>query len=113
MRPKNASTSGPKNRVAQLQEQTKSVSRASGSPFSSKTQVPPGEPAQVPVDEPASKRKRVEDVEGVLPKRDKVPARVFVLPPCYINCDLFSVESSLGIHEEEREAILFEDKEVR
>ena len=38
---------------------------------------------------------------------------VFVLPPCYLNSDIFSGESSLGASEEEREAIMSEDKEVR
>ena len=74
LRPKNASTSGPKNRVAQLQEQAKSTARASSSTSSSKTQVLPGEPAQVLAGKPTSKRKQVEDVEGVVPKGDMVPA---------------------------------------
>ena len=36
-----------------------------------------------------------------------------MLPPFYLNRDLFSGESSLGLHKEEMEAILSEDKEVR
>ena len=55
----------------------------------------------------------MEDVEGVVPEGDKVPVGVFVLPPCYLNRDLFSGERSLGMHEEEREEISSEDKEVR
>ena len=35
-----------------------------------------------------------------------------MLPPCYLNRDIFSEESSPGLHEEEREAIFSEDKET-
>ena len=55
----------------------------------------------------------MENVEGVVPEGDKVLGRVFVLPPCYLNRDPFSRESSLGVHEEEREEIMLEDKDVR
>ena len=54
----------------------------------------------------------MEDVEGVVPEGDKGTREVFVLPPFYLHSDIFSGESSLGVHKEEREAILFEDKEV-
>ena len=99
LRPKDASTSGPKNRVAQLQEQAKSAGRASGSPSSSKNLASSVEPVQIPVNEPGAKRKCVVSAAGVTPEGDKVSAGVFVFPPCYLNRDLFSEESSLGVRE--------------
>ena len=45
--------------------------------------------------------------------RDKGTREVLVLPPCYLNRGIFSGESSLGLHEEDKEAILSEDKETR
>ena len=35
------------------------------------------------------------------------------MPPCYLNRNLFRDGDSLGRHEEERKAILTEDKELR
>ena len=55
----------------------------------------------------------MEDVERVVPESDKGYEGVFMLPPCYLNCDIFSGESSLGVHEEERGEILSEDKETQ
>ena len=55
----------------------------------------------------------MEDVERVVPESDKGYEGVFMLPPCYLNCDIFSGESSLGVHKEDRGAILSEDKETR
>ena len=55
----------------------------------------------------------MDNAAGVTPEGEKALAGVFVVPPCYLNSDLLSWESSLGVHEEEREAILSEDREVR
>ena len=55
----------------------------------------------------------MESAEGIVPEGDKVPTGVFVLPPCYLNRDLFNGESSFNVHEKERKVILSEDKEVR
>ena len=106
LRPKNASTSGPRSRVAQLQKQAKSNGRGSGSPSSSKNPAST-DLAQIPVSEPVAKRKRADSTAGVQSEGDKTFVGGFVLPPCYLNRDLFRDGDSLGLHEEERERLFW------